>query len=118
MPKQNTNTTQTAAAFICRKNDSLNELEGSKVALDFLTYKILLGLFFFFFFQIKKIHFIVCKIRKVLFLFWAWGLGGWMDCDFTSFLTVCQSYQGPVVPSIVSLKSLLRGQLIKCFTTI
>ena len=28
------------------------------------------------------------------------------------------SYQGPVVKSIVSLTSSLRGQLVKCFTTL
>ena len=28
------------------------------------------------------------------------------------------TYQGPVVQSIVSLTSLLRGQLVKCFTTL
>ena len=29
-----------------------------------------------------------------------------------------EPHQGPVVQSIVSLKSSLRGQLVKCFTTL
>ena len=73
------------------------------------------------------------------------NFSGWLDdCDFTSFSTVFQSYQddgwvimkdritaftagkisassggryqGPVVQSIVSLTSSLRGQLVKCFS--
>ena len=34
-------------------------------------------------------------------------------CPFSLF-----AHQGPVVQSIVSLTSLLRGQLVKCFTTL
>ena len=31
---------------------------------------------------------------------------------------VCSKHQGPVVQSIVSLRSSFRGQLVKCFTTL
>ena len=38
------------------------------------------------------------------------------EVDLVSF--ACQDVLGPVVQSIVSLTSLLRGQLVKCFTTL
>ena len=37
---------------------------------------------------------------------------------FASVVAVCVIVLGPVVQSIVSLKSLFRGQLVKCFTTL
>ena len=36
-------------------------------------------------------------------------------CDGDQF---CDDYLGPVVQSIISLTSSLRGQLVKCFTTL
>ena len=38
-------------------------------------------------------------------------------CTYDGLLYGC-NYQGPIVQSIVSLMSLLRGELVKCFRTI
>ena len=40
----------------------------------------------------------------------------WETFTFLVFITITP--QGPVVQSIVSLTSSLRGQLVKCFTTL
>ena len=41
-----------------------------------------------------------------------------LSCFLSHFLYVSLSHLGPVVQSIVSLTSSLRGQLVKCFTTL
>ena len=39
-------------------------------------------------------------------------------CGIKQLVPIWDGYQGPVVQSIVSLTSSLRGQLVKCFTTL
>ena len=41
-----------------------------------------------------------------------------MDVNSSVLIFLAEKRQGPVVQSIVSLTSFLRGQLVKCFTTL
>ena len=45
------------------------------------------------------------------------GKGPLLFQDLQAAMTICSLLLGPVVQSIVSLTSSLRGQLVKCFTT-